>query len=115
MNTETLRAFCMALPGVTEDIKWEAHLCFSIGAKMFVMCDIDGPLTASLKVNPEDFEFLTGRLGVKPSPYLARHHWLKIENAGALSDAEWEQYVRQSYGLVKAKLPKKLQRELENV
>ena len=35
MDIEKLRAICKALPAVTEDIKWEHDLVFSIGGKMF--------------------------------------------------------------------------------
>jgi hypothetical protein len=36
MNSEDLQGICEKLKGVTEDIKWEDHLCFNVGKKMFL-------------------------------------------------------------------------------
>ena len=44
MSLNWIRTFCLALPSVTEDVKWEKDLVFSIGAKMFaVKCLEPGP------------------------------------------------------------------------
>ncbi len=115
MNIERLREFCLALPAVTEDIKWGHDLCFSVGAKMFSVTGIEPPFTASFKVTPEEFPELTSRPGIVPAPYMARNNWVLVEEPETLSEKEWEQYVRQSYELVKSKLPKKLQKELKLV
>jgi predicted DNA-binding protein (MmcQ/YjbR family) len=112
MNLESLREFCLNLPAATEDIKWGHDLCFSIGAKMFAVTGIEGPFTCSFKVTPEQFGELTAREDIVPAPYMARNHWVLAENATALSESEWQEYLRQSYELVKSKLTKKLQKEL---
>jgi predicted DNA-binding protein (MmcQ/YjbR family) len=44
MNIEALRKFCLSLPAVTEDVKWGADLCFSVGGKMFCVTSMEGPL-----------------------------------------------------------------------
>jgi predicted DNA-binding protein (MmcQ/YjbR family) len=49
MNIEELREFCMALPGVTEDVKWGNDLCFSVGKKMFTVTSVDGDGGISVK------------------------------------------------------------------
>jgi predicted DNA-binding protein (MmcQ/YjbR family) len=112
MQIERLREFCLALPATTEDVKWGHDLCFSVGAKMYAVTGIDGPFTASFKVAPEEFNELTVRPGIVPAPYMARNFWVLVEQAEQLSEAEWEKYLRQSYELVKSKLTKKLQKEL---
>ncbi|KAA9340227.1 MmcQ/YjbR family DNA-binding protein [Adhaeribacter soli] len=112
MNIERLRELCLGFPAVTEDIKWGHDLCFSVGAKMFAVTGVDGPFTVSFKVTPEQFEELTAREGIVPAPYMARNFWVLAEDPNQLSAAEWEHYVRQSYELVKSKLTKKLQKEL---
>lgn len=112
MNIERLRAYCLALPATTEDIKWGHDLCFSVGGKMYAVTGVDGPFTVSFKVTPEQFGELTGRPGIVPAPYMARNFWVLVEQPGQLSETEWTAYLQQSYELVKAKLTKKLQKEL---
>ena len=111
MNIETLREFCCALPAVTEDIKWGHDLCFSISGKMFCVAALDGPLTYSFKVKDDEFDELSTSPGIKPAPYVARYKWVLVEEPSRLSRQEWQHYVRQSYELVRAKLPKKLARQ----
>lgn len=111
MDIETLRELCRALPAVTEDIKWGHDLCFSVAGKMFCVAALDGPLTVSFKVKDEEFEELSSSPGMRPAPYVARYKWVLVEDVSQLSRKEWAHYVRQSYELVKARLPKKLARQ----
>jgi len=113
MNIEDLRQICMGFNGVTEDIKWENNLCFSVGKKLFMLIALDTvPPSASFKVTDEDFEELVTRDGIVPAPYFARNKWVLIEDIGRMSRAEWEFYARQSYQLVASQLPVKIQKHL---
>ena len=114
MHIEAIQQFCKSLPGVTEDIKWEDHLCFNIGGKMFLVTSLTNqPLTFSFKATDDDFAELSHQPGFIPAPYMARHKWILCEDAAAVPQQQFENLARQSYDLVKAKLPKKLQKELE--
>lgn len=108
MNIESLRIFCLSLPGVTEDVKWESDLCFSVGGKMFCATSADADQGASFKVRDEEYRVMVAREGIIPAPYLARAKWVYVIDFLWLSDKEWEHCVRQSYELVKEKLPKKI-------
>jgi predicted DNA-binding protein (MmcQ/YjbR family) len=112
MNIESLRALCLSFPDVTEDIKWGNDLCFLVGEKMFCVTSVSVDEGASFKVCDEEFEEMTSREGIIPAPYLARAKWVYVLDFSRITDAEWQRYVRQSYELVKAKLPKKLQESL---
>jgi predicted DNA-binding protein (MmcQ/YjbR family) len=112
MNTETLRSLCLQLPQVKEEIKWEADLVFSIGGKMFCVTSFEEPFKASFKVHDEMFEELCNREGFSPAPYLARAKWVLVSNDAGLAKQEWQDFVQQSYELVKRKLTKKQQKEL---
>lgn len=112
MNIESLRTFCLSLPGVTEEVKWESDLCFLVGGKMFCVTYADADQGASFKVRDEEYRNMIAREGIIPAPYLARAKWIYVIDFLWLSDAEWEHYVRQSYELVKEKLPKKLRENL---
>ena len=41
---DKLRKYCLSLPAVTEDVKWENNLVFSVGGKMFCMAALEQPL-----------------------------------------------------------------------
>ena len=110
MDIDALRDLCRSFPAVTEDIKWGHDLCFSVAGKMFCVAALEGPLTVSFKVKDE-FEELANLPGLRPAPYVARYKWVLVEDVRKLSRKEWEHYVRQSYDLVRAKLPKKLARQ----
>lgn len=113
MDTEAIRAYCMSLKGATEGIKWEDHLCFMVGEKMFCITGFTDDANVSFKVSPEDFELLTERSGVQQAAYFAKKQWVSISRRNALKKNEWEEYLRRSYELVKSKLTKKLQKEID--
>jgi predicted DNA-binding protein (MmcQ/YjbR family) len=115
MNIEEFRKYCISLPGATEDIKWEDNLVFSVGGKMFCLADLEPPFQAAFKVTEEDFTELTSADGIIQAPYFARMKWVKVTDESKLSRKEWEAFLRQSYELVKANLPKKLRESLGNV
>ena len=113
MTTEDIQQICRALPSVTEDIKWEHDLVFSIGGKMFCVVGLDQlPVTASFKVTDEEFEEMSNRPGFKPAPYVAKYKWVFTEDIKKMKKTEWKQYIQQSYDLVKAKLPARLKKQL---
>ncbi len=112
MDISTLRNLCLSFPGVTEDVKWDHDLCFSVGGKMFCVTAADTDEGASFKVRDEEFDEMTGREGIVPAPYLARNKWVYVSGFFHLPDPEWERLVLQSYELVKAKLPKKIRENL---
>ena len=108
MTLDSIQKICRSLEGVTEDIKWGQDLCFNIGGKMFLVTAPDAiPVSASFKTDEETFNELAEREGFKPAPYLARHKWIFVDDISRLSKKECEKLIRQSYELVKAKLPKK--------
>ena len=113
MDIDNIRQICTSLPAVTEDIKWEHDLVFSVGNKMFCVLGIDEiPISAAFKVSHDDFEEMCERDGFMPAPYVARYKWVKIDNVDRLSKLEWEYYIVHSYKLVKSKLTTKILRQL---
>jgi len=113
MNIEWVRKFCMSLPHTTEKVQWGGDLVFKVGGKMYAVVVLDvAPVWMSFKCTPEEFAELVELPGIIPAPYSARYHWVALENEDALPAAEIKQWVRKSYDLVFAKLPKKTQAEL---
>jgi predicted DNA-binding protein (MmcQ/YjbR family) len=113
MHIDQLRKLCLSFPGVTEQIQWGDHLLFKVGGKMFAVTSLEpSAVWLSLKASSENFVELTERPGVIPAPYLARAKWIGLETREALSVPELEQLLRESYELVRANLPRKLQETL---
>ena len=114
MNVEQLRKFCLSFPGATEDVKWGNDLCFSVGGKMFTVTAADSSdAGVSLKTTPEKFAELTERAGIIPAHYVARYHWITIEDQKAVSQSELKDLIRESYQMVFDKLPAKTRKSLE--
>ena len=113
MNIEDLQSICKKLTSVTQDIKWEDHLCFNIGGKMFLVTSPDSvPHSASFKVTDEDFSDLTSREGFKPAPYLQRYKWVYVDDIKRLNKKQWERYITKSYELIASKLPAKMKKQI---
>ena len=114
MQIEDLQKICKLFKGTTEDIKWENHLCFNVGEKMYLITAPDKvPPSATFKVSDEDFELLQERDGFIPAPYMARYKWIYVNDINRLSKKEWQSYLKQSYDLVYAKLPLKEKKRIE--
>lgn len=114
MTIEDIQRICLQLKGTTQDIKWEDHLCFNIGEKIYLITSPDSvPQTASFKATEEDFIALTEREGIQPARYLARYKWVQLDDINRLSNEEWEKYILQSYQLVFSKLPGKVKRFID--
>lgn len=114
MDIETLRNFCIALPAVTEDIKWDNDLCFCIGGKMFCIASLEPPFKLAIKVEKEKFTELIQKSGIGPAPYLARYNWVSIQSDAHLGQPEQLELVQKSYRLVLEKLGKRERLNLEN-
>jgi len=113
MTVEELQSICKKFKGVTEDIKWENHLCFNIGGKMFLVTAPDAvPVSASFKVSDEEFDELSVKKGFMPAPYLARYKWVHLDDIKRLSKKQWETYAKQAYELIASKLPAKTKKEI---
>jgi predicted DNA-binding protein (MmcQ/YjbR family) len=114
MSLEKIREYCLSLPHATEEVLWQKDLVFKIGGKMFAVIGLDaGPASQfSFKCTPEEFAELTECDGIIPAPYAARYHWVAVEKSGALNQAEIKRLIKDSYEMVKGKLPKKTQARL---
>jgi len=109
MTLEAIQKICKSFPEVTEDIKWEDHLCFNMGGKMLLITSPNlSPITASFKTTEEKFNELTEREGFKPAPYLGKHKWVYVDDISRMNNKEWKELLELSYNLIKAKLPKKM-------
>ena len=114
MNIEALQKYCLSFPSATEGIKWENDLAFMVAGKMFAVVALDPSENGrlSFKCTPEEFALLIEREGIIPAPYMARNHWVSVTDFKALTQAECKRLLRNSYDMVRAKLPRKVQASL---
>ena len=114
MGIDDIKSICKKLPAVTEDVKWGADLCFCVGKKMFCVTGVEQtPVGVSFKVTDEEFEEVSARRGFRPADYVARYKWVTVEDVRKISKKDLEKFIKQSYELVKAKLPKKLSEQIK--
>jgi predicted DNA-binding protein (MmcQ/YjbR family) len=121
MDPESLRAFLLTLPHVTESVQWGDDLVFraagkSLGGKMFAVASLSpcGRAVLSFAAGPERFAELVEREGIIPAPYLARAHWVALERWDTLPANELKSLLRDARELVFAKLPARTRARLDS-
>ena len=118
MTLEAYNAFCKSLRHTTYIVQWGGAHVWKIGGKVFAIGgrnkeDGEG-LSVSFKVSPLAFDILREQAGLRPAPYLASRgmKWIQRTSDETMSDADFCDYLEESYRLVGAGLTKKQQHEL---
>jgi predicted DNA-binding protein (MmcQ/YjbR family) len=115
LSPATLRRRCLELPGASEQFPFgEGVSVFKVGGKMFALSRLAArPLRVSLKCEPELAEQLRATYpAVQPGYHLNKRHWNTVELDGSLPDRLVRDLIEDSYDLVVAALPKRVQAEL---
>lgn len=116
MDLEQIRKHCLSMPHATERVQWGNDLLFCIGNKMFAVAGLDPNETKlSFKCTPEKFAELVEQEGIIPAPYVARYHWVSLQDLNALPARELKELLKTAYQLVHDKLPLKLRKQLGTV
>jgi predicted DNA-binding protein (MmcQ/YjbR family) len=104
MNAESIRKYCMALPGAKENLQWGDDLCFKVNGKIFVILGLDSvPQRMCFKCAPEKFAELCEIEDIHPAPYVGRYKWVMLDRLDALPDGELSELIQRSYEMVSAK------------
>jgi predicted DNA-binding protein (MmcQ/YjbR family) len=114
MDITRIRGLCEAQPGATVDHPWgPEERVYKVGGKAFAFLPESAPWRISLKCDPELVRILRERyVAVQPPRYLNKQMWNAISLDGSIPDEEIEEFVRHSYELVAAKLPKAVRAKL---
>ena len=113
VDVDWVRSLCLKFPHATEEVTWGVDLTFRINGKIFAVTVLEpAPVWLSFKCTAENFAELTERQDIIPAPYMARNMWVALQERGALSRDELTVLLRESYDLVFAKLPKRIQQGL---
>jgi predicted DNA-binding protein (MmcQ/YjbR family) len=100
------------LPGAGEEFPFTPGLSvFKVAGKIFALSRLDArPLTVSLKCEPELAEqFRATHSAIQPGYHLNKRHWNTVEIDGSVPDRLVLDMVEDSYDLVMAGLPKRVQ------
>ncbi|GAA0876054.1 MmcQ/YjbR family DNA-binding protein [Wandonia haliotis] len=114
MNIVELRDFCLSLKDVEESMPFDDKtLVFSVKGKMFCATDISTFEFVNVKCEPEKAIQLREQYDdVSPGYYMNKKHWNSIKTKGRINKRQFEKWIKESYALVVAGLPKKIQKEL---
>jgi predicted DNA-binding protein (MmcQ/YjbR family) len=117
MHIEQFRDFCLSLKGAEETFPFgEDTLVFKIMGKMFALTSFSEPDRCNLKCNPEyALELRADYTAVTPGFHMNKSHWNTIVYNMDLPDKLLLELVQHSYDLVVSSLPKKTQRELNEI
>ncbi len=115
MNIESYHKYCISFPGVTEEFPFDENtLVFKVMGKMFALCDVDDFESINLKCDPvkaiELREMYPGL--IEPGYHMNKKHWNTVSMQGNLPDDLIKEWIKDSYDLVVAKLPKRDRKKL---
>ena len=114
MTLADFRDYCLAKPGVTEATPFgPTALVFKVMGKMFALADLEHFRSVNLKCDPERAADLRERFAyVRPGYHMSKQHWNTVELGTGVPTADLRAWIDDSYQLVRASLPKKVQAEL---
>jgi predicted DNA-binding protein (MmcQ/YjbR family) len=116
MSCDWLRTRCLALPGVEEDQPFGPEVwVWKAGGKLFALANPDDhPVEVNLKCDPDlALELRDRHECVRPGYHMNRRHWNTVTLDGSVPLAVVDGWIRHSYELVIAGLPKCARLELQ--
>jgi predicted DNA-binding protein (MmcQ/YjbR family) len=109
MNIESLRDFCLGLPGCTEDFPFdESTLAFRVSNKIFLLTDVDEGHSFNAKCDPE-WAIELRELhpdAILPGYHMNKKHWNTVLLHADLDERLLREMIRHSYELIRNSLPK---------
>ena len=111
MTIDSYRQHCLSKPGVTESFPFDgATLVHKVAHKMFALTSVIFFARINVKCNPAQALHLREKYeGIIPAWHMNKKHWNSILLNGEFTDQQIFQWIDDSYTLVVAKLPKKIQ------
>jgi predicted DNA-binding protein (MmcQ/YjbR family) len=113
MTREDYDAFCESLPHATHVVQWGDASVWKIGGKVFAIggWSKGSEFAVTFKCSKTSFAVLQELPGLRPAPYLASRGllWMQCVEMRSFNDHDLKEYIRQSYAMILAALPKKTQ------
>lgn len=114
MHLDTLRTYCLAKPGSSEDLPFGPDtLVFKVEGKLFALTNLEWIEPAvNLKCDPaRAVELREQYAGIRPGYHMNKRHWNTVDLQGDVPGGLIRQLVDHSYDLVVAGLPKRVRDE----
>ncbi len=117
MYLDELREYCLSKKGTSEGTPFGPEtLVFKVMNKMFAVTGIDNYEFVNLKCDPEYAAELRERyVGIKPGWHMNKQHWNSVMTDGSVPENLFKELVDHSYDIIVQSLPKKVQKELEEL
>lgn len=119
MDIESVKAFCLSLPGAgaRESGAPANVLVYSVADKNFAYFKTSEPerWRFSFRTTPERFIELTDQPGIKPARYMHRFHWVTVVDVTSVNTAHIKTLVQWSYQKALSGLPKRTQRQIAGI
>jgi len=116
VNTlDDIHACCEALPHAEQTFPFgETVAVYKVGGKMFALVPMKATqANFSVKCDPEEAVLLREQYAaVTPGYHLNKRHWNTVVADGTVSEEELEAFIKTSWQLVAASLPRKVRQEL---
>lgn len=114
MNPEEVYAMCMEFPYSEATFPFDENtLVFKISGKMFALYPLEKPHLILIKCDPfRAIELREQHSEINAAWHMNKRHWIQIDLTGSLSHSFIKELVAHSYGLVVAKLPRKIKNKL---
>ena len=107
MNIEQLREYCLSKPDTEETLPFGPDtLVFKVNTKVFLLTGLDShPLQFNVKCDPDKAVELREEYPhcVLPGYHMNKKHWNTIIVDGALTNKQLQDFIDDSYYLVKGK------------
>jgi predicted DNA-binding protein (MmcQ/YjbR family) len=114
MTLDSFRNYCLAFQGVTEETPFDnVTLVFKVMGKMFALADMDNFESINVKCEPDKAIELRERYdSVKAGYHMNKKHWNTIDTNSDMPDSGLYSWIKHSYDLVVASLPKKVREDM---
>ncbi|MGR3809416.1 MmcQ/YjbR family DNA-binding protein [Jiulongibacter sp. NS-SX5] len=116
MDIESVREYCLAKKGVTEELPFGPDtLVFKVMGKMFALVPLDETdLRVSLKNTPDkNLELRAEHPGIQGAFHMNKKHWSMFLMREGIPSSILRTSIDESYALVVQGFTKKLKAELE--
>jgi len=108
MNIEEFRDYCLAKPGVSEEMPFGPDtLVFKVGGKIFALTDINTFASINLKCEPiKALQLREEYDAIRPGYHMNKKHWNTVLINGQIHYSLLMELIDHSYNLVYAGLTK---------
>lgn len=110
MNIETIRDYCLSLPGTEETLPFGPDtLVYKVKGKIFLLMGLDSEdLRFNVKCDPDKALELREEFPcVLPGYHMNKKHWNTIVVDGTVSAKQLKEWIEHSYDLVSSPKKKK--------